>query len=69
MFGLIGFSVKPKRTNREVYPQALRLACAKRTVVLYEVGPGVVFLRSGFLPGPGLSCFVVTTRPVVVSHW
>ena len=61
--------MKPKRTNREVYPQALRLACAKRTVVLYEVGPGVVFLRSGLLQGPGLVCLVVATCPVVVSQF
>ena len=39
--------MKPKRTNREVYPQALRLACAKEAVAS-QVGPGGFFCVQGF---------------------
>ena len=61
--------MKPKRTNREVYPQALRLACAKRTTVLFEVGPLGCLLRSGLFRGPGFACLVVPSCPVVVSQF
>ena len=50
--------MKPKRTNREVYPQALRLACAKEAVAS-QVGPGGFFCVQGFSRVLGFSCLVV----------